>query len=497
MHHDRASSCFLRRMSPHDCSIACSLYSATATATPPLSAELGCVFHQIDSLSKFARSYPDESMIAKVGAFVPGSLLASFASMPEAANLALLDGNPAAVERARRPEAFLRFLLHHLHKEIVSNRKASGCKVIDTLHGFSFVSINEFITGSGLPVVSKQHAMTLDLSYDPFVKKPDGVKFGEVLRHALSKEAPLRAWCKESRSYETVVQRKIATSLPSILTLSCCCAGKHNEEGLSMWRNNSPENGHWLPEHVEVEIEKNGNVVVRELVDGDGTGEKVWMEFKGDSALPPAVADIVMSNLGASRKHRYRLEAVLSFVRDDMDSGSKEEVLGHHVLHARVPPNYKRQGYVMQRIKAQMVASANFDAAQANAPDKLTLTSNIKQEVFENRIKDAKDRIEAMEETNAEDDWVLFNGFVVSNTVAEDARAFHVPFKDPCLIMFRAVDDNGNKNKKERKNSDSGKDSTKLGLSCMQTKSIYTGRKSEYYPHRSNSECWYANTMSC
>ena len=117
-------------------------------------------------------------MMTKVGAFVPSNLLASFASMPEANAMALLDGNPAAVERARRPEAFFRFLLHHLHKEVVN--KKGGSNIIDILHGFTFVSINEFITGSGPPVVSKQHSMTVDLSYDPFVKKSEQVKFGEV-----------------------------------------------------------------------------------------------------------------------------------------------------------------------------------------------------------------------------------------------------------------------------------------------------------------------------
>lgn len=465
------------------------LNTATATAVPPLSAELGCVFHQIDSLSKYARIYPDESVMTKVGAFVPANLLASFASMPEADALALLDGNPAAVERARRPEAFLRFLLHHLHKEV--SAKKGGSKIIDTLHGFTFVSINEFITGSGSPVVSKQHAMTVDLSYDPFVKKSERVKFGEVLRHALSKESPLRAWCKESRSYETVVQRKIATSLPSALALSCCCAGNHNEEGLDIWRNSGPDNGHWLPEFVEVEIEGNGNVIVRELTDEDGTGDKIWMEFKSSSDLPPAVADIVKSNLGSSRKHRYRLDAVLSFIRDQSDGVASDEVQGHHVLHARIPPSYKRQAYDKQRAKAQTVAASNEAASEESVPDKLTLTSEIKKETLEKRIEDAEERIKALDQSeNETDDWVLFNGFVVTPTVSEDARAFHVPFKDPCLIMFRAVDDNGNKNKKkERKNSDGGKDpAAKLGLSCMQTKSIYTGRKPEYNPHRSNSK---------
>lgn len=452
---------------------------------PPLSAELGCLFHQIDCLSKFARIYPDKSTMAKVGALVPANLLASFASMPEADALALLDGNPAAVERARRPEAFFRFLLHHLHKELSSRRV--GSKIIDGLHGFTFVSVNEFITGSGSPVVSEQHSMTVDLAYDPFVKKAEKVQFGEVLRHALSKETPLRAWSKESKSYKTVVQRKIAVSLPTILALSCCCAGNHNEEGLSIWRNNSPEHGHWLPEFVEIEIEDNGNVIVRQPVDGDEGEEKVWMQFKGDSELPLAVAEIVKSNLGSPRKHRYRLDAVLSFVRDSAEDASADEVQGHHILHARIPSGYRRQAYEKQLVKTQMVASEAKSSSE-EPPKKLTLASDIETQVLEKRIEDIQEKMKAIEQSKGEDDWVLFNGFVVDRTVSEDARAFHVSFKDPCLVIFRATDEGESNNNKERKNSDNGKESTKLGLSVMQTKSIYSGRKPEFNPQRSNSK---------
>jgi PAB-dependent poly(A)-specific ribonuclease subunit 2 len=456
---------------------------ATATAVPPLSAELGCVFHQIDCLSNFARIYPDESMMAKVGAFVPANLLASFASMPEADGLALLDGSPAAVERARRPEAFVRFLLHHLHKELSS--KNGGSDIIDNLHGFTFVCVNDFVTGSGAPVVSEHFSMTLDLSY---VKKSEQVKFCQVLHSSLSKESPLRAWCKESKSYETIVQRKVAVSLPSVLAISCCCAGTGNEEGLSIWRENAPENGHWLPEFIEIEIEDSGNVVVREAVDGDGPGDRVWVELKGDSKLPSAVAEVVKAKLARKRKYCYRLDAVLSFVREDTGDHSADEVQGHHVLHVRVPSSYKRQAYEKQLAKAQTVASTNEASSDSGEVSKrLTIASAIKPNVLQKRIEDLKERIRAADESQSgDDDWVLFNGFVVSPTVAEDARAFHVSFKDPCLVIFRAMDDGGGSAKKERKNSDNGKEPSKLGLSVMQTKSIYSGRKPEFNPQRSS-----------
>jgi PAB-dependent poly(A)-specific ribonuclease subunit 2 len=39
-------------------------------------------------------------------------------------------------------------------------------------------------------------------------------------------------------------------------------------------------------------------------------------------------------------------------------------------------------------------------------------------------------------------EWILYNGFRVSNTVGEDARAFHVSFKEPVLVIFQSVDEN-------------------------------------------------------
>jgi hypothetical protein len=72
---------------------------------------------------------------------------------------------------------------------------------------------------------------------------------------------------------------------------------------------------------------------------------------------------------------------------------------------------------------------------------KLVLTSNTDPEVFRNRYENAAKSLMALkdEPSDGSNEWVLFNGFVVSSTVVEDARAFHVAFKEPCLVVFRAV----------------------------------------------------------
>jgi len=60
------------------------------------------------------------------------------------------------------------------------------------------------------------------------------------------------------------------------------------------------------------------------------------------------------------------------------------------------------------------------------------------EETLQKRLEYANKRLD---EDTTDSDWILFNGYVVSNTVVEDARAFHVKFKEPSLVVFRAVED--------------------------------------------------------
>jgi hypothetical protein len=164
---------------------------------------------------------------------------------------------------------------------------------------------------------------------------------------------------------------------------------------------------------VEVELKDDGNVIVRELVDDERRNDQTWMEFSGSLPLPLSIAEIVKNNLGSSRKHRYRLDTVISFVRGDRHGDateSSDEANGHHVLHCRLPAGYKREAFENQRDEAERVASdveAEQDAlAVALLKPKLTLTSSTKPKVFRNRIEDVNKRLESLDESNSE--WVLF-----------------------------------------------------------------------------------------
>lgn len=321
------------------------------------------------------------------------------------------------------------FLAYQLDKELSKN---SDTKIMDSLHGIDFMSINQFITGSSPPSQSRTRSLTVDLSYDMFsrgaVKKP--IRFGELLQYSLCRDTRLRAWNQSSKAYETIVQRKIATSLPRILTLSATCAGRKEEEGLWVWRTDDGGDP-WLPEMIEVDLEPNGSVIVREMVKPGGDGGERWATFKGKSSLPPAVSKLV-SDASSREKYRYRLESVLSFVNDEAEGIDDEEHPGHHVLHARTPREYKRRVLKYQQEEAEKRAKEEID------PTKLVLTADVKPEIFQKRSEYAGKMLSAVDEE--ETGWIMYNGFAVSSTIVEDARAFHVSFKEPCLVVFRAID---------------------------------------------------------
>ena len=408
------------------------LFSSTKAYERALSPELGFVFHQIESLATSGLVYParpHSHSNARLGAWVPSNFLTALSAMPEAEQLQILDGSPAAVGLPRRPEAFYRFLAYQLDKELSKN---SDLKVMDSINGIDFVSVNSFITGSSPPTHSSTRALTLELAYETFnrvEKKPH--HFGEILQHALCRETRLRAWNQKSKAYETIIQRKIVTSLPKLLAISCSCAGRKEEDGLWAWRTDL-EGRQFLPETIEIEFNADGNSIVRELVKND-EGREVWESFDGKGSLPKSVAELLPS-MDTGVKHRYRLDAVLSFIRDENEVLlNDDEHPGHHVLHARIPIQETQRIVQKQMHAAENLASSKHD------PEKLVLTAKTDPEEFRKRAEVADSLMKSKKDGGETAEWMLFNGFVVSKTVSEDARAFHISFKEPCLLVFRQI----------------------------------------------------------
>eukprot|EP00934_Nitzschia_sp_Nitz4_P005448 Nitzschia sp. Nitz4//scaffold106_size73319//39007//43304//NITZ4_005738-RA/size73319-augustus-gene-0.3-mRNA-1//1//CDS//3329532526//5438//frame0 len=394
-----------------------------------LTPELGFIFHHIEYLASQGLLHPvkagTDATRARIGAWIPSNFLTSLATMPEAEQLQILDGSPAAVTQPRRPEAFYRFLAYQLDKELSKGTKQ---KRMDSLHGIDFLSSNHFLSGSSSSSQSTTRGMTLDLCYDGFDKgsTKGGVSFGELLQHSLCRETRLRAWNSTSKAFETIVQRKTAVSMPEILVLSCSCAGRKEEEGLWVWRQDNGEP--WLPENVEVELQEDGNVVVR-VLDVGSSNEDSWTEYTKE--LPETVAQLV-ANTSTKGKHRYRLDAVLSFVRDEASSDEEEEHVGHHVLHARLSSSDKEHHLSSQVERAsELLRSIEGSSLPSE-------TIRVSPENLRKRLDCVETALSSLDQ-NQDSTWILYNGFAVVPTVVEDACAFHVPFKEPCLVVYRDV----------------------------------------------------------
>jgi len=115
---------------------------------------------------------------------------------------------------------------------------------------------------------------------------------------------------------------------------------------------------HWLPEMIEVELADNDSVIVRELIHDGIEGPAEWKEYSGKGCIPSSISNVI----GSKRRERgatmlrYRLDAVVSMVRDEFDRSRScsQDVLadgpsGHHVLHARVPKEYRTRIVTQQK----------------------------------------------------------------------------------------------------------------------------------------------------
>ncbi len=254
------------------------------------------------------------------------------------------------------------------------------------------------------------------------------IRFGEVLRFSLCKKAPLRAWCDETRSYEAVIQRKIATNLPPLLSLSCCCAGGKAELGLQIWQQQDCQN--WLPEYIEVHIESDKSVTVKELAINED-GEEEWMIFEGKLTLPKSVFDA--SGMKTSQdcviKKSYRLDAVISFIRTNScaASGATNDVSqleGHHVVHVRTSSDFETEMLNRQLYRIEELLD-DLNAAPSAQITRMSGTS------FEELRRHLEDQREMLKEKGGKDQWLLLNGFVVTRVDADDVRSFNAKFKEP------------------------------------------------------------------
>ena len=374
-----------------------------------------------------------------VKAFNPSSFISAFTLLPEAKTLALVDGIAGSLEMARRPEAVYRFIMQYIDKELTqllaasSDAPISEGKLVDRLQGLSFVSIVDFTSGNGAPKLSTSRNTIVDLEYNPrlHARESDIVRFGEILRYSLCKEAPLRAWCEETREYEQVLQRKFATSLPQVLSLSCCCAGTGAGKsfGMEIWQQDVPN---WLPLRVEVCIAADKSITVKELAAAGPESGEEWLTFESGLTLSEQLARAWESEISPGHSEpaaiSYRLDAVVSFVR--CRSGESE---GHHVVHIRKPSKNIELDALRRQLK-------RVDECLKEESNPSTLVSGVPLQERLEILRDTIKKTGSDGDANGDDEWLLLNGFVVTRVTSEDARSFCASFKEPVIVVYSSVE---------------------------------------------------------
>ena len=328
--------------------------------------------------------------------------------------------------------------MQYIERELgrfTEDRSNNQGHLIDSMQGTSVLTVIEFTMGK--PKLSTSRALTVDLSYDHKWSrtKNTNIRFGEVLRYSLNKEAPLRAYNDETKKYEAVIQRKIATSLPCVLSLSCCCAGrKADTHGLQFWQQENSQN--WLPEFLEIKIEVDKSITVKELAVKEN-GDEEWMAFEQPLPLAQSFFESIQNELPQNLpiKKAYRLDAVVSFIRTDADESAEPSQLeeGHHVVHVRTPVDFEMKALTKQLHQIEKCLSEK----EGDLDPTLTLISGIS---LDTRLKQVQKQLDMLKEKeDSADEWLLLNGFVVSKVNADDVRSFNAKFKEPSIVLFREI----------------------------------------------------------
>jgi len=356
-----------------------------------MSEELEALFYRLDCLCYGAVLSSSQSLRFS-SAWSPSSFLSALCTMPEADRLQILDTSPEAIHPARRPEAFIRFLLYHLSSEARRNST-----VLDSLCGTTFRSVNDFIESKCNSESSESRVLTVELKY----ARDDGSTkrlFSDILQNSLFSQTRLRAWNKVSKSYETIVQRKTVTSLPPMLVISCGCAGQRPEDGLCFWR----QAEECLPEAIAIELSESGTVSVAELRNEDRTE--------------------------SANRRIYKLHAVVSWINGGDDDSKAGGHGGHHVLHTRLTEDFIQSQRTLQR-------RALHQESQRHTVLDVTNMTNARLK----KDSDSLDRrlLDFDAEPQPKEQWALVNGFSISEATESEVLSFTTESKEPSILVFR------------------------------------------------------------
>jgi len=230
------------------------------------------------------------------------------------------------------------------------------------------------------------------------------------------------------------------------LALSCLCAGRkkagaQQKNCLQFWQQEDSRN--WLPEFIEIQIETDKSITVKELAVNDD-GEEEWMTFEQQLPMSESFFEACEKGLlqeqNLPMKKSYRLDAVVSFIRTHSDDVSADDsnlssCEGHHIVHVRKPVDLESNTLAKQlhQIEKCLASGENTE----NTDKHITLVSGIsmheRKERLDGKLKDLREK-------EVHHEWLLLNGFIVTNIDnSDDVRSFNAKFKEPSIVLFREI----------------------------------------------------------
>lgn len=433
-----------------------------------LTCELGFLFHMLQH--------------SRTGTAEPRNLLRVLRQIPEATALGLLDPVEASSELmlAVKIQDFVRFVLEALNKEALETRDLIEGKgthgmhnkptMIEAVFG-SRISKQLHCLGGNHDAVSQESLQfSLKLKYPHTAKM---IPFTELVSNSMRDEASFRVWCETCGKYQPTRTVKSVRSLPNVLVINC---NVNTDQELHLWRNGkndstvgnnaSPNNlmsqfnstnvegvsahkntnkdspkagfnhdyqpasypGHtdktenatpdpdaaWLPPLLKIELPKdpNGHPAVRRIkpvaketdVHPKNKEENELRRQRIVEGNAPKVGKVWNLPVNPSTQSAlYRLTSVTSHVADPPEANSAlNTVNGEHlVVHVRAGLEY----------------SMPLTSSQDSGPTK-------------------------RKALRSDDNWYLFNDFVINPSSGDNCVDFQPIWKQPCVLTYTRVDMN-------------------------------------------------------
>ncbi len=261
--------------------------------------------------------------------------------------------------------------------------------------------------------------------------------FSDLLCRSLFRKSRSRAWSSQLSEFMPVQQQRSAETLPEFLSLHCGGA-VHSPPALSLFRGTNARGGPWLPEAIIVDIwqtaARKSRLAVRERLDlpHGWTSNIVSGEEGGDEKLPDRVyKDSRTGDLWYHSKMENE-----STTAEDL---KKQQLQQQHCDADGQEKEQENKAVCTRKYLLHAVVSRIQGESTSNGSNLSSTTDYDEEEhaVLHVRLPQSK---EGGEDDDGDCSWLIVNHYLLEYTVLEDARSFQIPWKDPCILLYRCCE---------------------------------------------------------